>query len=146
MMTKRKRGRPPTEVPADLAQEALDWISKGNPLSEWCRLPGKVDRSTVHRWAEKDTEFAQRLAHARDLGYDEIALDIIRLAETKPLMFVDPGGYERVDQGSVAWHRLRVDTRMKLLACWSPNKYGNRVALDHAGGVSINVVTGVPID
>ena len=34
---------------------------------------------------------------------------------------------------------------MKRLACWSPNKYGNRVALDHAGGVSINVVTGVPI-
>jgi len=129
---------------ASHADEVIEWIASGKPLSEWCRQPGKVDRSTVHRWAEKDANFAQRLARARDIGYDEIAEDTVALSEQMPGTFTDAIGNERVDQGSVQWHRLRIDTRLKLLACWSPSKYGDRVALDHAGGVNITVVTGVP--
>lgn len=129
---------------ASHADEVIAWVSAGKPLAEWCRLPGKVDRSTVYRWSEKDADFAQRFARARDIGYDEIAEETVALSETMPGTFTDAIGNERVDQGSVQWQRLRIDTRLKLLAKWSPSKYGDRVALDHAGGVNITVVTGVP--
>ena len=111
---------------------------------QWCALPGHPDRSTVHRWVEKDEDFARRFARARDLGWDVIAEETAALAEQRPDMITDAAGNERVDAGYVQWQRLRVDTRLRLLAKWSPKKYGDRVALDHAGGVSINVVTGVP--
>ena len=62
----RKPGRPPTPVPQQLAEEAIAWLEQGKTLAEWCRLPGKVERSTVHRWMDKDEQFAQRLARARD--------------------------------------------------------------------------------
>lgn len=143
-MSSKKRGRPIKPVPQTQADEVIAWIEQGNNLSDWCRLPGKVDRSTVHRWAEKDTEFAQRLARARDTGCDEIAEDTVRLAASKPMTYVDAAGNERVDPGAVQWHRLQVDTRLKLLACWQPKKYGNKVGVEHAGGININVTTGVP--
>jgi hypothetical protein len=49
-----------------------------------------------------------------------------------------------LDQVEVAWRRLQVDTRLKLLAKWNPKKYGDRQQLDHGGNISIVVNTGVP--
>lgn len=60
------------------------------------------------------------------------------------MTYVDAAGNERVDPGAVQWHRLQVDTRLKLLACWNPKKYGSKVGIEHAGGININVTTGVP--
>lgn len=148
-MTTRKRGRPVgtiKPVPQTLADEVIAWISQGNPLTEWCKQPGKPTRRTVSLWAEKDKDFASRLARARDDGADVIAEDTARLAESMPMTYIDAAGNTRIDPGAVQWHRLRVDTRLKLLACWNPAKYGSKQSVEHSGGVSINVVTGVPDD
>lgn len=140
----RPRGRPPEPVPAHFADEIIAWIEEGKPLAEWARLPGKVSRRTVYEWIDKDENFASRFARARDKGFDVIAEDTAALAESMPLTYTDAAGNTRVDPGAVQWHRLRVDTRLKLLAKWSPGKYGDKQAIEHSGGVSINVVTGVP--
>jgi hypothetical protein len=122
----------------------IAWIEAGKPLAEYCRLPGKPALRTVYDWKEKDEAFAARFARARDIGYDIIAEDTAQLAESKPGVFIDAAGNERIDPGFVQWQRLRVDTRLKLLAKWSPAKYGDRQSVEHSGGVSINVITGVP--
>lgn len=140
----KKRGRPPEAVPAAMADEVIAWISAGKPLAEWCRQPGKAGRTTVYDWVEKDPAFAERFARARDSGCDEIADETVRLAASKPMTYVDAAGNERVDPGAVQWHRLQVDTRLKMLACWNPKKYGSKVGVEHAGGVNITVTTGVP--
>jgi hypothetical protein len=44
----------------------------------------------------------------------------------------------------VQHQRLRVDSRKWLLSKVLPKLYGDRVAVDHGGGVAINVTTGVP--
>lgn len=93
---------------------------------------------------EKDEQFRQRFARARDIGFDVIADETQALAESAPATMNDAAGNPRVDPGYVQWQRLRIDTRLKLLAKWSPARYGDRVALDHAGGVALTVVTGVP--
>ena len=143
-MPSKKRGRPIKPVPQTLADEVIAWISAGKSLMSWCAQPGKPDRSTVCRWTEKDQAFAQRFARARDDGCDVMAEELLHLAATKPGTFVDAVGNERIDPGAVQWHRLRVDTVQKLLACWQPKKYGSKVGIEHAGGISINVTTGVP--
>ena len=84
---------------------------------------------------DKDKTFDARIARAREDGYDVIADECMRLSDTKP-----------ADQVEVGWRRLQVDTRLKLLAKWNPKKYGDRVGVDHAGGVTLNVTTGVPAE
>lgn len=39
-------------------------------------------------------------------------------------------------EDAIAHRRLQIDTRAKLLACWDPSRYGNRVAVD--GNVNHN--------
>lgn len=129
----RKPGRPPTPVPQHLAEEAIAWLEQGKTLAEWCRLPGKVERSTVHRWMEKDEAFAQRLARARDKGMEVMLEQCGELADTKP-----------EDNVEVQWRKLQIETRLKLLAIYNPKKYGPKAHLDHGGNVSIEVITGVP--
>ncbi len=87
----------------------------------------------IYDWIVWDENFALRIAQAREDGYDVHADECMRLADTKP-----------ADQVEVGWRRLQIDTRLKLLAKWNPRKYGDRVGVDHAGGVSLTVNTGVP--
>ena len=82
---------------------------------------------------DKDAEFDARIARAREDGYDVIADQCMALADDQPL-----------DQVYVAWRRLQVETRLKLLAKWNPKKDGDRQQLEHGGGVILNVITGVP--
>jgi hypothetical protein len=82
---------------------------------------------------DKDEDFVRRIARAREDGYDVIADQCMVLADLEP-----------TDPLHVNWRRLQVETRLKLLAKWNPKKYGDRQTVDHAGGVTLNVITGVP--
>lgn len=137
-------GRPREETPRDLADSVIAWISQGKMLVAWCEQEGHPSVRCVQGWAEKDEAFRARLARAREEGCHVMAEETIRLAESRPDGFADGAGRERVDPGAVQWHRLRVDTRLKLLACWLPNVYGQKARLEHAGGVTLSVTTGVP--
>ena len=139
----RGRGRPPEAVPADIAEELVEWISQGKTLREYCRQPGKPAWRTVYAWMEKDVDFYARIAHARELGHDAIAEETLEIIDTFPMEAVSDSG-SRLDSGHVAWLKNRVEQRMKLLAKWNPKKYGDKVGVQHEGNVTLNVVTGVP--
>lgn len=141
--TKNKVGRPPEAVPQDIAEEICAWIAEGKTLREYCRQEGKPAWRTVYEWLAKDEEFAARFAHARELGQDAIAEDCVAIIDTFPEYATSDSG-SRVDSGFVQWKKNQVEMRLKLLAKWNPKKYGDRVGVDHQGGVQLNVVTGVP--
>ena len=128
-----KVGRPPQEIPADKAAEVIGWVASGKTLRSWCCLPGNPDQSTVFRWKEKDPVFAQNFARAREEGHDAIADETMELVDTIPK-----------DSVEVAWRKNQVWLRLQLLAKWNPKKYGDRVGVDHQGGINVTVVTGVP--
>ena len=130
---KRPIGRPPEPVPEHHAADLIAWLSNGKPLREWCRQPGNPEWRTVYHWMDKDSDFLARIARAREDGHDVIADECKELADTKPN-----------DQVEVAWRRLQVETRLKLLAKWNPKKYGDKQHVEHGGGVVLNVITGVP--
>ena len=138
-----KVGRPPEPVPQDIAYELCLWISEGKTLRDFCRQEGMPAFRTVYDWMEKDPEFAARIAHARELGHDAIAEETLEIIDTFPMEAVSDSG-SRLDSGHVAWLKNRVEQRMKLLAKWNPKKYGDKVGVQHEGGVTLNVVTGVP--
>lgn len=129
-------GRPPQPVPQDIADAIVQWIAEGKTLREFCRQSGMPVYSTVYDWEEKDKDFATRIARARLTGEDVIAQECLEIAddgrndwETRKNR--DGSEYQAVNPEIVNRSRLRIDTRLKLLAKWNPRKYGERLA--HTG-------------
>ncbi len=116
-----------------LLDELVAWIGEGKPLREWCRISGNPPWRTIYEWLEEDEETSARIARAREDGHDALAEQCQVLSDTPPR-----------DAVEVQWRKLQIETRLKLLAKWNPRKYGDRVGVDHAGGVSIVLKTNVP--
>lgn len=130
---KPKRGRPVEPIPTAAADELIAWIEQGKTLREWCRQPNNPPWRTVYNWLDKDEEFAARLARARQRGLEALAMECQHIADENC-----------IDQVDVQRNRLRIETRLKLLAIWDPKRYGPKSAIDHGGSVQLNVITGVP--
>jgi len=136
----KKIGRPPEPVPADKAQEICEWISQGKTLRQWCR-ENEIHYSTVYLWLEKDKDFAQRFAHAREVGHDAIADECLEIIDEEAEMaetFSKDGGSSHRDGAHVSWMKNRVEMRLKLLAKWNPKKYGEKVGVEHSGSVALD--------
>ena len=92
---------------------------------------------TVYDWMYQDEDLSAAIAKARDLGWDAIAEDCLRIADTpmyghEVTESEDDEGVKRVTvkKTDMLGHRkLQVETRLKMLAKFNPKKYGDRVAL-----------------
>ncbi len=122
-------GRPSSYTP-EKAQVIIEHLSDGIPLREICRMPNMPAWRTVYDWMGKDEALSAAIASARDLGGDAIAEDIVNLADAKPERTVTG----QVDNGWVNLQKLRIESRLKLLAKWHPKKYGERLDLGNADG------------
>lgn len=142
MKTGKKRGRPVQPVPKDKADSVIEWVGNGGTLLEWARQPGNPTAWTVYYWRDKDPEFAQRLARARDIGEEIIAQECLRIADTplegQEIEETANGKIKSIRRGDMLGHRkLQIETRLKLLACWNPGKYAERRKLEHSGRIGL---------
>ena len=62
------------------------------------------------------------------MGGDALAEQALALIDEEPARVEG-----RVDPGHVQWRRAQVDTRLKLLACWNPKKYGAKQQTEISG-------------
>lgn len=114
-----------------MAARICDWISEGNTLREFCRMPGTPKWVTVYKWLADRPEFAERFQRARELGADAIGEETLTILDEEPGTVLPGGGY---DSAHVAWAKARVDLRLKLLAKWAPKKWGEKATVTHEGG------------
>ncbi|WP_291466660.1 terminase [Acidovorax sp.] len=129
MATREKKS---TKKP-DLKSEICARIADGEPLRQICRAPGMPAWRTVYDWIEADKDFAARIARARALGFDAIAEEALEIANTPVLgeETEDDGEKVKIKTGDMLGHRkLQVETRLKLLAKWCPEKYGEKRSVD----------------
>ena len=88
---------------------------------------------TVHDWRQAHSDFAAQFARAREEGYDAIAESCIDIADDARNDWMerrdDKGEGYALNGDHVQRSKLRVWTRLQLLAKWSPKKYGDRVEL-----------------
>lgn len=98
----------------ELADILVEGLYAGKPLRQLCRDNG-ISKSAVYRWFDDDEELAGRIARAREHGYHEIADECLEIA--------DAGAEDAVE---VADKKVRIETRLKLLAKWSPKHYGDK--------------------
>lgn len=141
---KRGRGRPAKHTP-QLIEEICQRISEGEPLAEICRLAHMPERRTVYDWLAADADFSSRFARARDVGFDAIAEEALKIADTPQdgVVIEDDGEKVKEKRGDMLGHRkLQVETRLKLLAKWNPKKYGDRQEINHSGTIGLESLVG----
>jgi hypothetical protein len=109
---------------AKLADIIIEDLTSGKPLRQICREQS-VGKSAVYDWLDDDAELLGRFARARERGGHEIADQCLEIADDR--------------EDDPASRRVRVETRLKLLAKWNPNQYGeqSKLALTGADGGAI---------
>jgi hypothetical protein len=127
-------GRPSKYTKA-IIEEVCERLSKGEPLAAICRDEHMPVRQSIHNWMDADREVNGQVTRARELGFDYMAHDCLNIADDngKDTRIVAEG-VETTDTDVIQRAKLRIETRLKLLACWDPKRYGTKVDLTNAGG------------
>jgi len=84
-------------------------------------------------WLDADNDFACHYKAAREAGQEASLERCEELADIEPETPVQ-----------ATWRKYQIDTKLKILRMTNPARYGEKVSVDHAGGVSLTVNTGVP--
>lgn len=125
-------GRPTIFTP-EIADEIVERLSEGEPLRQICRDDRMPSWQTVYRWKADDEAFSRRIAGAREAGFDAIAEECLEIADDtdNDTLLTEHG--ERPNTEWISRSKLRIETRMKLLAKWDPKRYGDKIDLNHGG-------------
>ena len=124
----------------EIADEICNRLSNGEPLRAICRDEHMPAWRTFYDWIAADEEFSARITHARRLGFDAIAEEALEIANT-PLLGVreerSGDGYKVVKEDMLGHRKLQIETRLKLLAKWHPQKYGDKQAVELSGHLAL---------
>lgn len=109
----------PSIYTEELAARICERLATGESLRKICDDPEMPARSTVRAWALDNKDFSDQYARAREIGWTDIAEDLLDIAD-------DKGGDAQRD-------RLRVDTRKWLLSKMLPKVYGDKNTTEVTG-------------
>lgn len=127
---------PTYDMTPEQRDHLLEWISDGNTLAAWLRGRGKewgFSYSQVYAVIGRDAALKESFRLARRLGADAIAEDCLRIIDEQPEIISDPNGSSRRDSAYVAWAKNRAELRLKLLAKWDWERYGDKVKQEVTG-------------
>jgi hypothetical protein len=130
----KANGRPDTFT-QQVFDEVIARLSMGEPLAAICRDAHMPGLRTFYDWKDRSPELAARFAHARDDGFDQIALETLTIADTPVEAIVEKStahGLEVTRQDALGHRKLQIETRLKLLAKWDPRRYGDKIAIGGA--------------
>lgn len=121
-------------------------LAKGRGLATICReFPGMPDPSTVWDWEKQSPEISQAIARARAIGEHTILEEIVPIADdVSGDHITDSEGRTVVNNEAIARSKLRVWTRLQLLAKLNPKRWGEQAGQQGTQlsvSVTANVVT-----
>lgn len=129
---------------AEIEDEIVRRLSDGEPLRSICRDNHMPGWQRVYEWMAADSDFAGRIARAREVGADAIAEDILDIVDDSRNDWMEKNdkngsciGYQ-LNGDHVQRSKLRAEMRLKLLAKWQPRKYGDKIQADlnHSSSVA----------
>ncbi len=129
----------PTKHTAAAETEIMGRLATGESLRHICADDHLPHEATVRNWVVMDAPagISTRYAHARSLGLDSVAEEIIEISDTcregviRKQSAKDGESIEVRDMVDRA--KLQVDARKWLLSKMRPDKYGDRTAVEHSG-------------
>lgn len=113
----------------EIADEICERISKGEPLAQICRDERMPAVRTVSLWKETQDGFAANFVRAREDGFDALAAQCLDIADETSRDNIATEDGERPNTEWISRSKLRVETRLRLLAKWDPKRYGDKLEL-----------------
>lgn len=126
------RGRPST-FSQEVADEICTRLAKGETLADICRDEHMPAVRTVSGWKDQHEAFKADFARAREEGFDEIAADCLRIADETAFDTIVGENGDRANTEWISRSKLRIETRLKLLAKWDPKRYGEKQTTELTG-------------
>lgn len=124
-------------------EKIINYLSQGVPLTQICEPEDMPATRTVYDWMEQDQQLSASIARAREIGFDAIAEEALRIADTPvegKRIKRSEDGTEEVIEDMLGHRKLQVETRLKLLAKWDPKRYGELVKVGNADGSNLDLV------
>lgn len=127
-------------------------ISEGVPLRQICRRADMPSKTSFYEWLDgtdldgedpgaPDIRSGRlaRYARARKLGYDALAEESLEIADDGTNDWVEREKEDgridvEVDRDHIQRSKLRIETRLKLLAVWDPKRYGSMIKVGDPDG------------
>lgn len=134
----------------ELEQSIVDWIADGKTLREFCRQDGMPSHDAVYDHEDLSESFKQRIARARLRGEEVIAQDCLQIADNTQIGQIiteKPDGTTEIKTADMIEHRkLRIHTRLQLLAKWNPRKWGDKLQQEVTGkdGGPLQIISTIP--
>lgn len=131
------------KITSDVVTQVLERIAKGETLERIARDMG-FHRSAWFQLTQRDEAVRVAYARAKEDGCETMIEECLAIADRRPdaIITTDADGNvigSRIDSGYVAWAKNRIETRLKLLATWNPEKYGTKA--QQGTTVNVNVVS-----
>lgn len=118
-------------------------VAEGQTLREIGRDPAMPFKTNVMDWREKYPDFGERYARARQKALDNMAEEILLISDDATNDYMDrqsqTGVTRCLDAEHVNRSRLRVDARKWLLSKLKPHIYGDNLAVQVTGEITISV-------
>lgn len=127
-------GRPSSYTP-ELVDSICERLAQGEPMTVICREDGMPAPRTVRDWEAAMPEVSAAIARAREEGEYAMAEECLQIADDGRRDYqVLEDGREVVDHDHIQRAKLRIETRLKLLAKFNPKRWGDKVQLADADG------------
>ncbi len=115
-----------TCCPPTVAARIFERLANGESLRAICRDPNMPRRMTVLGWIERDAAFATAYSRARDHQADALDDEVAEVMSEVKAGRMDPAA-ARVWLSGAQWRASKL----------APRRYGERLALQHSGGVAM---------
>ncbi len=128
----------PTLRSEELEDEILGRIIAGESLNAICKEDGKPHITTVLRWLAADDAFAARYARAREMQAENLADQMLEIADDGSNDWMEKRNREgdivgwTVNGEAVARSKLRLEQRRWYAEKLRPKVYGSKVAVGGA--------------
>jgi Bacteriophage Sf6, terminase small subunit-like len=126
----------PTARRIEIMRAVSAGLAQGKPLTVICealQASGRFTGQSLYNWLKDDPEAKFAIDYGRDLGHDMIAHECLAIADDRSddVMY-DADGTAHANGAAVLRAKLRIETRLRLLAKWGPTRYGDikRVEVD----------------
>lgn len=115
----------PTAFSQEIADQLCERLADGESLRFICQDQNMPTKAAVFRWLSANAEFADQYARARETQADSLFDDILVIADTE----------EDTNKA-----RVKIDARKWMAGKMRPKVYGDKLGVEHSGGVTINVI------
>lgn len=119
----------PSEFTQDEADRICEWIQSGNSLNSYCKQHGRKS-STIYAWMRESVSFKDNYARAHADRADTLVEDMLDIADAAE---------KAVEITDVMSAKLRIETRKWIAERMRPEKYGQKVQVEHKQPVTFNL-------